>query len=610
MANNAIEEKIDHLTDQIENLTKQLSMQHERLMSIEMAWSGQTVESFIGFSPFGGSRQRGVLDNDIESGGTPGAGSRSSLAGSGSFLAKLATICFVLVIALVLRTFADSGVIALKTGSIVGTAYAAFLIAMGWRLISKKHRLGTIFPVCGAFLMFALVLETHGRFTTYTTVTAYTILVCTMLPMAIMGKRYKRLLFYGVGVIGATFTAIAIDFPSPSFSYLALFLFAANIIAFSFESKQTKVLQTFLYTITILFWFLWAYGLYGCLIEATKILPPTLGLTWFLPVTLVSIFTLMGISVYRSFRGGDTYTALDVVLPTVNVLWLYPVCSLVVVPWLGYEHLFGYAGLVLALLHFAVAVIIFRSSRHGGAGICAYVFAGSVIMVMGALFAVENVLFVLPFIGVVAVMLSFASQACEIGGIRLASYLLQCVAMIFGLTYGVFLPGTSTSILAIVVAGSLCLMSAFQYHWSRSHPISCSVGFFAWIDPKDYSAIVLLFAALINGFCMLQLIAYEFLVASVTDPANALLGTQSIFINLGAMGLLIVGLLKKNREILYTAIGVVCLGALKAIGYDLFRVEGLSRVLSVFFFGANAAVGSVVLSRWSQPRHFEETTIK
>ena len=115
-------------------------------------------------------------------------------------------------------------------------------------------------------------------------------------------------------------------------------------------------------------------------------------------------------------------------------------------------------------------------------------------------------------------------------------------------------------------------------------------------------------AALINGFCTIQLAAYDLITSNTADSGNALLGAQSAFINVGAISLMIFGLLKKDREILYTAIGVVVIGAFKALGYDLFKVNGLPLVFSVFSFGAAAAVGSVVLSRWSQTGHIEKAT--
>lgn len=608
MTDNVIEAKIDQLGNQISNLANQLSKQNTRLLSIEKQWSKRFGGNFVPeASPSVDVQEATFPVNGTQKETISPSGAGSLWAGSGSFLAKLATICFILVIALILRTLTDSAIIAAKTGSMVGTAYAAFLIAAGWKMILQKKMLGSIFPVCGAFLMYALVLETHVRFEAYTTVTAYSILLLTMLPLAIMGKRYQQALFYGVGVLGASCTALAIDFPTPFFPQLAFFLFLANIIAFFYKPQRAGWPQVLLYLMTILFWFLWAVKLHAPLVKGMETLPDV-ALPWFLPMTLLTIFTLMGFSVYTSFRRGGSLTPFDIILPTANVLWLYPVCSLVVIPWLGDDRWLGFAGLILSVAHFFVAGSILKFSRQGGAGICAYVFAGATLMVMATLSTVENILPILPFWGLVAVILSMASQACEIGGIRLTSYLLQCVATIFGITYGVFQPGTPTPMLSFFVVASLALMSAFQYSWSRKHPVSCSIGFFAKVDPRDHSAVVLLFTALINGFCMIQLAAYDLIAAHTADPGNALLGAQSTFINLGAISLMIFGLLKKDREIHYTAIGIVVIGAFKALGYDLFKVEGLPLVFSIFSFGAAAAVGSVVLSRWSQKGHVEQVT--
>ncbi len=605
MANNAIEEKVDQLADQIKTLTNQLSKQQERLTTLEKVLSEPSMKNFAALPPSATIRQTGVpAINKTQLKPTPTAAAKSSWADSGSFLAKLATICFILVVALILRTLTDNGIIAAKTGSIIGAAYAAFLIVAGWRMVSRKHSLGSIFPICGALLMYALVLETHARFTAYTSVTAYSILLFTMLSLAIMGKRYQRLLFYGVGIMGASCAALAIDFPTPFFPYLALFLFAANVVAFSCEYRKTRRVQILLYAMTVPFWFFWAVRLHAQLVGGGKILP-TLGLSWFLPVTILTILTLMGFSVYNSFRKGNSLIAFDISLPTIHVLWLYPACSLVVNPQ-GNGHLLGYAGLALSLLHFIFAWSIFKFSRQGGAGICAYVFAGGALMVMGTLSAVDNMLLALPFWSLAAVILSLASQTCEIGGVRLTSYFLQFIATFVGITYGVFLPGSSSPVLTFFVIAFLALMSAVQYHWSRTHAINCRTGFFAQFDPRDISAVTLLFAALIDGFYMIQFVVYLLLAALIADPGNALVGAQSIIINVGAMGLMTFGLLKKNREILYTAISVVAIGAMKSIGYDLFTIHGIPLVLSVFSFGAAAAVGSIVFSRWSQTGDIEE----
>ncbi len=601
MADRAIETRLDQLTEQITILTNQLSKQNARLTALENALAGQPGSDGLARD----DRYQGLpaesLDQDGGAHPLPALPVASSWAGSGSFLARLAAICFILVIALILRTLTDSGIIGAKAGSMIGTAYAALLIAIGWKLLRSGRRLGPIFPVCGALLMFSLILETHARFAAYTSVTAYTILFFTMLPLAIMGHRYKRSLFLAVGLIGAACTGFALDFPSPFFPQLAFFLLAVNVVAHLQVTGRSRWVHAILYGMTIFFWFLWALKLHAPMVKGIET-TPEVALSWYLPMTLATVLILMGLNVFRSYRHGDTLSLFDIVLPTVNVLWLYPACSLVAVPLLGDDTVVGYAGLALAMVHFLVAGAIYRFSRHGGPGICAYVFAGATLMVMATLAAVENILPALPLWGAVAVMLSFASQACEIGGIRLTSYLLQVVATVLGIGYGVLLPGTPDPMLATLAAGSLAVMSAFQFSWSRQHPLACSAGFFRKVDPMDHTAILLLLAALVDGFLMLQLVAHN-LLASSADAANALLGAQSVFINLGAMGLMLFGLVKRQREILYTAIGVVVIGAFKALGYDLFKAHGVPLVLSVFSFGAVAAVGSVVFSRWSQGSH-------
>lgn len=598
MTSNSTDEKIIELTEQISSLTRQINKQEARLFSLEKSMTNGLMENHSA-TPFDPSTPSQKTSQDSqEEAVTPG----SKLADSGSFLAKLATVCFILAIALILRTTTDSGLIASEAGSKIGTGYAALLIAAGWWMMKQKRNLGPIFPVCGALLMYAIVLETHSRFEVYTSLIAYGILLATMLPLVIMGKHYQLPFFHTIGLLGASFTAFAIDLFHPIFPQLALFLLAANIIAFSSENRQKRWPQVLLYSLTTLFWFLWAAKLHAPLVKGME-LAPSLSITSFLPVTLLTAFIFIGFSSFTSFRKGDSLTLFDLVLPALNVLWFYTVCALVVIPWTNDGKLLGYGGLILSLAHFIVAGAIFKFSKKSGAGVCAYVFAGATLVVMATLTVVDNVLLALPFWSAMAVALCFSSRACEIGGIRLTSYLLQCAATIIGIGYGVLSPEASSPVTSLLVAGSLVFMSSYQYYWSRRHPLTCSVGFFANVDPKDYSAVILLFASLLNGFGMFQLAAYHILASYSTAPINALQGTRSILINITAIALMIYGLKKKNKEVLYTSVAVVALGAFKALGYDLFKITGVPLVLSVFSFGVVAAVGSFVFNRWSQEEH-------
>ncbi len=588
--------KINQLSEKVASLTNQVNEQSGRLTSLEKTWSDQLREIRSALNSSMDANVTTVMDGELM------RESRSSLVDSGSFMARLASICFILVIALILRTMTDSGFIGAEWGSKIGAVYAFFLIAIGWWMLKQKQSLGPIFPICGAFLLYTLVLETHARFDVYTSITAYSILLFTLLPLVILGKRYQLSFFHGVGLLGASCTAFAIDFPNPDFSQLAFFLFAANVISFSIEHQKTRWAKILLYAMTLLFWFYWTAKLHAPIVKGMEI-SSSVALPWFLPITVLTTLTLMGFSAHVCFRRNESLPIFDTVLPTINVLWLFTVCSLVIVPWQGSALILGYNGFALAIVNFIVGWAIYKFSRQDAPGISAFVFAGTTLMVMATLAIVQNVLIALASWSVVAVILCVISGKCGIGGIRLTSYLLQCVTTFLGICYGVLLTGATVQITSLFIAGFLVIMSGFQYYWCRKHLPVCRTGFFTFVDPKDNSAVVLLLAALVNGFCMLQMAAYSLLTFYTKTPGNAMLGAQSILINIGAIGLMVFGLRSKNREVLYMAIGVVVIGALKALGYDLLKVHGIPLVLSVFSFGVVAAVGSIVLSRWSKIEH-------
>ena len=75
-------------------------------------------------------------------------------------------------------------------------------------------------------------------------------------------------------------------------------------------------------------------------------------------------------------------------------------------------------------------------------------------------------------------------------------------------------------------------------------------------------------------------------------------GGQTVFINFGAVLLLLVASRRKNNEILTVAIIVGILGMLNSFVFDLFGIKGMPLVFSVFSSGVVAAVGSVVSTRW------------
>lgn len=518
--------------------------------------------------------------------------------GRASLLPRIAAISFALVIALLLRTLTDNHLIAPQTGSSLGLGYAALLIGLGWWLYGRHSRLAPVFPVCGAMLLFLVVLEAHARFDALSSPAAYLILLATLLALVLLASRYRFPFLATLGLLGAGITGLVIDFPDPSFPLLAFFLLMANATAYLVANRPPgkETARWGLFLLTVMLWLTWVVKL---LVPLEQGLPPAsqLGFSWFTPclVLYLLLFTMM--TLHRTFRL-KRFSALDICLPTMSALLFYPAVRAVAVPLPGPATWVGAAGLGWSALLLLAAVLGVATSRESSKAACVFTFAGSALLLLAIPDLTSSLLLALPVWSVGALFLLKLSGHCEIGGIRLSSYLLQVTACVAGIVSGSFSTQTPHLPLSLAVVGGLTVLSGFHYRLSRRNPLSCSAGFFATIDPGDRTAMALLLVTVANGFAALHLGAALVLAGTAVDFGTALTGVQSVILNGGAFGLMVLGLKSHNKELLAVALAVFIGGAVKVFGYDLFEMRGIPLMVSVFSFGAAAALGSVVLGRW------------
>ncbi|MDH3392890.1 MAG: hypothetical protein OEL66_02710, partial [Desulfobulbaceae bacterium] len=217
-----------------------------------------------------------------------------SWIGTSTVLPRVAAICFLMVIALMLRVLTDSGVMNLQFGSFIGITYALSLIIIGGRMLAKKNRLAPVFPVCGAFLLFSVVLETQSHFASISATTGYLMLGMSLLLLSTIGVRHNFPGLTCIGLIGGSLAAAAIDFPNPCFPALLLLLLTANIASAVAAAKQPDSgwSRWFLYIVTAMFWILWTSKLKVPL-NRHETVPEILSLAWFLPTALLYSVTFM-----------------------------------------------------------------------------------------------------------------------------------------------------------------------------------------------------------------------------------------------------------------------------------------------------------------------------
>jgi hypothetical protein len=582
--------QIQYLTEQVDQLQKQVAGLSARIDVIE--GGGQISERQ--------AEQQQVSTAEYVQEQIPVA--RQGVlkkAGTGSLLPRVAAVCFALVVALILRTITDNNIINTQVGSVLGMGYAAALIITGWALYSRKSSLAPVFPACGLLLLFSIVLETHARFGSLSTMMAYIILLVAGFVVVLIGFRHRASSQLCIAALGTGLVGMAIDFPYLLFPMLAILLLAGNVAAF--VAVRFRICPSLSWTtlvLTFLFWLFWSFKL-----TATPVCDePTaklLHLVWFFPLLFIFLIFYLATNLYRLVKDDEDLGFYESLLPTITGVGAFLAAWTVVVPWYKNTVWLGILGILLGLGHFVVAARLAARNQEGAIGSNTYIFAGVLLLGLGMAAMLSNILWAVPIWSVAAYFLARVSDRWKSGGVRCTSYLFQLAACLVAISSGAMAADVSIPGVSGFVAGVLVVMSVLQYRWCRTHhPPGINSAFFSWLDKKDFSAGVLLLTGLLSGFFLLRLGLYQVLFRVSTDFDFMFRGGQTVFINLGAVFLLLVASRKKNVEILTVAIIVGLIGMVKSFVFDLFGIKGMPLVFSIFSSGIVAAVGSVVSTRW------------
>ncbi|MBJ6727857.1 DUF2339 domain-containing protein [Geomesophilobacter sediminis] len=519
-------------------------------------------------------------------------------AGKAHLLTRLSTLCFLLVIALILRTVTDNNLINTLVGSGLGMGYAAALMLIGAYRYEKQSPLAPIFAASGAVLMATIVVETHQRFASLPLVPAYLTLIATGGGMAWVSYRHKKLLPVSLGILGMCLAGAAIDYPHPFFPYLSLILFAANILGyFAAELKSCSWLRWIVLAVTMAMMQLWAVRLGMNLLAHTPV-APELGQQWFLPALAAFTLLYLGLA-FTGIVRRERITRFDFALPTLNALWAFSAAAYVSHCWWGTTQPVGFLGLILAVGHLATTGWLVGRNRAGAPGTNSFAFAGAALSAAALPFASGYFLLSLPVLSVGGFFLALLSRKWKNGGVRATSYLLQLYT-VAALSAGVYFnPAAAADLVNALPAGLLAVICLYHYQWCREWaPPEAS--FFSRYDRGDFSAVALLMAALASGFITARIAALQVLTLTVTaaEVPNAFRCSQSVIINTSAAALMLAGFFLGKKELRNIAILLTLVGGVKVFLYDLLGTHGVPLVVSVFSFGLAAAVESVALGRW------------
>jgi hypothetical protein len=523
-------------------------------------------------------------------------------ASRNAVLPRLATVCFLMVVALVLRTITDSGLVNKLLGSGLGMGYALVLMLFGWYKYSRESQLAPVFAACGVVLMSTIVVETHTHFKALPLVPAYLTLMATGFGMALMSRRFNAFVPLSVGVLGMCFAGAAIDYPHPYFPYLSLVLFTANVLGYvAAQLKRCSWLRWSVLVVTMIMLQLWGIRL-GIVLSKGEAIPTELAPTWYLPVLAVFFLTFIFLSLLGIVNAANQkISRFDFSLPTLSVIWAFTLARHVAEAWQMNVSLLGVIGLLGAGSLIAMTFWCAKRGVEGAPGTNTFAFAGGTLLAFALPAATGAFVMSLPVVSLVAITMAIVSRVWENGGVRVTTYMMTiyaCVALAFALN------GEGSGAkdpINMLPAGLLAFISIYHYLWCRWWPVPAKSTIFDAFDRNDRSAVLLLLGGLACGFFMVRVGLYQSLQFVPAEmQRDTLRCGQSVLINAAAISLIVWAYLRQNKEIRNVAILVTVIGAIKVFLYDLLGAHGLPLVFSVFSFGMAAAVESLALSKWQK----------
>jgi len=524
-------------------------------------------------------------------------------AGRTSLLPRLATLCFLLVVALILRTVTDSNLLNKLIGSGIGMSYAAILMFIGWYKFSRQSPLAPVFAASGAILMSVIVVETHTHFQSLPLVPAYLTLMATGIGMALISRQSKAFTPISVGILGMCLAGAAIDYPHPFFPYLSLLLLTANLLGYvAAQLKRCSWLRWSVLLVTMVMLQLWGVQIVSAL-RTGEALPSELAMAWFFPVMAVFATTYLVLALLGIIRNGtETISRFDLSLPALNALGMFSI-SLYVASAQGSRSRFilGSIGVLIAVGHLAVSFWLARRNKQGVPGAASFTFACGVLLALALPAATGSLTLSLPILSLIAIFMAVMSRVWDCGTVRATTYLFHiysCSALVFALKGE---GPAAMDAVNILPAGLLACITLYQYQWCRWWPPSDDSSFFSRFDRNDRSAVLLLLGGLICGFFMIRVAIFQSLQLIPAGMHQDIFRcTQSVFINGAAIALVLYAYLRRDKEIRNVAILVTLVGAIKVFLFDLLGTHGIPLVSSVFSFGMAAAVESVALGKWQK----------
>ncbi len=506
----------------------------------------------------------------------PGARFAPGLAAS---LQRAATVCFVLVVALILRTATDAGWLPAGAGTWLGLAYALGVVVAAGLVAGRGRRAdAATLLVTGSLLVCAVVLEGTRRLHAFPVSLGYGLLILQILLAGGIAARRGLNVPLGLVLPASLLSAWAVGGGEPVFPGLgATVWFAALVGQVADRRGEAGWVRAVTLVASVGLWALWALdaaeggpvpaGVYGGLLAGFVALP------W-------------AAVAWRGARGTSA-GPLDGLEPGATVAWAY-VAARAAFP----SPVVGTVAVLLGIGLLGTAALLARRPGRDGLAVAGVLALGLGVPGLVGRPWLSPVLLAAAAYGVARLSARWGS-----GGVRAGAYLLSVLSVVQPLWGGAFGVGGGEPWARAAAVGAAGVLSLVLHGWCRSTPPPPS-GLFRRVDRTDDSAVAILLVGLAQVFLALRFAAYALLRGLGPGVFGA---SQSAILCAGALGLLWIGARRDNGELRAVAALVYAVAAGKVFGYDLFWLRGVPLVASVLAMGGAAAAGGVILARRSRP---------
>ncbi|HSH69288.1 MAG TPA: hypothetical protein VK997_05180, partial [Deferrisomatales bacterium] len=562
-----------HLALRVEELGRQLAQVERRLRALE---GGQL------FPPATAATDPAVAPN------TRGG---DTLGGMSTLFGRAAVACFLLVVALVLRTLADSQWLLVDDGIWLGLGYAVLLNVAGWGLFRRRSGQA---PTCcwtGAVLLGAVLLEGVFRHRVVPLPLAYILLAAVAggTGWALRERNASGTLWVvGAALFGA---GAGLLWAQPPLPWPLVLVLVGNAMAGRRDAGPARVVfRAAAWLALMSFWGVWGLALVGALRSGAAV-PARLAPGWFGWLLLATLLYFLISSLLEAARQPRRWLdAFDACLLPVTLGWGH-VVGVRVLPrlgggshWLGGVEL-GAAGLVMI----AGWRLGKRAHEHpqGTTGTGLLAVGATVLLFLGLPIALGGVAAVALW-AVAAHGLARLGQHWQSGGARLASYVLPAAGCAYGWFASGLAPGGASGIAAGLVFAASAVAAVLQYLDQRRRKAPARSRFFATVDRRDDTGALPLLAAVGFGMLALRGGLHPLLGAVLADPAEALSAAQSVFLSLAALALIVGGQRRSAAQVRGVGVLVLAAAAVRVFGFDLLASRGLPLVFAVLGFGVAA----------------------